>query len=161
MLVLTTGNGVNGFTLDPTLGEFILTHKNIRIPEKGRCPLRRLISILVLLDDSRSLCISFFVTGSIYAINEGNTALWFVLGFVSSTYLPHFHFFSVRRDLPTKTFIERCKEVKKNVGSLNYCVLFSRRRTQPFFFCFFFVCFAVFSLLGQSQDCQIRRFDGC
>ena len=32
MLVLTTGHGVNGFTLDPTLGEFILTHRHIRIP---------------------------------------------------------------------------------------------------------------------------------
>lgn len=44
VMVLTTGLGVNGFTLDPTLGEFILTHKNIRIPQKG----------------------------SIYSINEGN-----------------------------------------------------------------------------------------
>eukprot|EP00898_Chlorokybus_atmophyticus_P000250 jgi/Chlat1/1225/Chrsp115S00748 len=48
MLVLSTGEGVNGFTLDPSLGEFILTHKNIRIPEKG----------------------------SIYSINEGNAANW-------------------------------------------------------------------------------------
>ena len=29
-LVLTTGNGVNGFTLDNALGEFILTHPNVR-----------------------------------------------------------------------------------------------------------------------------------
>jgi fructose-1,6-bisphosphatase I len=28
-LVLTTGNGVNGYTLDPSLGEFILTHPNV------------------------------------------------------------------------------------------------------------------------------------
>lgn len=35
MMVLTTGLGVNGFTMDPTLGEFILTHPNIRIPDKG------------------------------------------------------------------------------------------------------------------------------
>jgi fructose-1,6-bisphosphatase I/sedoheptulose-1,7-bisphosphatase len=34
MLVLTVGNGVNGFTLDPQLGEFILTHPDLRIPEK-------------------------------------------------------------------------------------------------------------------------------
>ncbi|WAR47063.1 class 1 fructose-bisphosphatase [Methylomonas rapida] len=34
MLVLTTGNGVNGFTLDPDIGEFILTHHNMRIPEE-------------------------------------------------------------------------------------------------------------------------------
>lgn len=33
MLVLTTGNGVNGFTLDRNVGEFILTHPNMRIPE--------------------------------------------------------------------------------------------------------------------------------
>jgi fructose-1,6-bisphosphatase I len=48
MLVLSTGNGVNGFTLDPSLGEFILTHPNIKIPP----------------------------TGKIYAINEGNHAKW-------------------------------------------------------------------------------------
>ncbi|MGE5466657.1 MAG: class 1 fructose-bisphosphatase [Ignavibacteria bacterium] len=32
-LVLTTGNGVNGFMLDNEIGEFVLTHKNITIPE--------------------------------------------------------------------------------------------------------------------------------
>eukprot|EP00161_Ancyromonas_sigmoides_P023680 TRINITY_DN7462_c2_g2_i2.p1 TRINITY_DN7462_c2_g2~~TRINITY_DN7462_c2_g2_i2.p1 ORF type:complete len:351 (-),score=157.61 TRINITY_DN7462_c2_g2_i2:125-1177(-) len=48
MLVLTTGNGVNGFTLDPEIGEFILTHEKLRIPERG----------------------------SIYSINEGNTRFW-------------------------------------------------------------------------------------
>lgn len=48
MLVLTTGDGVNGFTLDPSLGEFILTHRNIRIPKKGK----------------------------IYSINEGNALTW-------------------------------------------------------------------------------------
>jgi len=32
MLVLTLGNGVQGFTLDPNLGEFMLTHRNIQIP---------------------------------------------------------------------------------------------------------------------------------
>jgi len=48
MLVLTIGNGVNGFSLDPSLGEFILTHPNIRIPSKG----------------------------SIYSINEGNFHAW-------------------------------------------------------------------------------------
>lgn len=35
MLVYTTGNGVNGFTLDPSLGEFCLSHPDIRTPEKG------------------------------------------------------------------------------------------------------------------------------
>jgi len=48
MIVLSTGLGVNGFLLDPSIGEFILTHKNIRIPKKGK----------------------------IYSINEGNAALW-------------------------------------------------------------------------------------
>lgn len=35
MLVYTTGNGVNGFTLDPSIGEFCLSHPNIKIPEQG------------------------------------------------------------------------------------------------------------------------------
>lgn len=35
MLVYTSGNGVNGFTLDPSLGTFCLSHPNIRIPEDG------------------------------------------------------------------------------------------------------------------------------
>ncbi|KAM1092781.1 hypothetical protein ACFX19_020314 [Malus domestica] len=47
-LVLSTGNGVNGFTLDPSLGEFILTHSNIKIPQKGK----------------------------IYSVNEGNAQNW-------------------------------------------------------------------------------------
>jgi fructose-1,6-bisphosphatase I/sedoheptulose-1,7-bisphosphatase len=32
MLVLTVGDGVNGFTLDPTLGEFMLTHPQMQVP---------------------------------------------------------------------------------------------------------------------------------
>jgi len=35
MLVMTTGNGVNGFTLDPGLGEFLLTHPRMALPEEG------------------------------------------------------------------------------------------------------------------------------
>jgi len=35
MVVMTTGNGVNGFTLDPALGEFTLTHRGMRIPAEG------------------------------------------------------------------------------------------------------------------------------
>lgn len=35
-LVLSTGQGVNGFTLDESLGEFILTHPDIRIPSRGQ-----------------------------------------------------------------------------------------------------------------------------
>ncbi|MFH4977740.1 hypothetical protein AB6A40_004449 [Gnathostoma spinigerum] len=34
-LVLTTGDGVNGFTLDPGIGEFILTHPHMRIPSNS------------------------------------------------------------------------------------------------------------------------------
>jgi fructose-1,6-bisphosphatase I len=34
MLVYSTGHGVHGFTLDPSVGEFLLSHPNIRIPEK-------------------------------------------------------------------------------------------------------------------------------
>ncbi|PWS30268.1 class 1 fructose-bisphosphatase [Pedobacter paludis] len=44
MLVYTTGVGVNGFTLDPSIGEFCLSHPQMRIPE----------------------------TGYIYSVNEGN-----------------------------------------------------------------------------------------
>nr|ACU23968.1 unknown [Glycine max] len=47
-LVLSTGSGVNGFTLDPSLGEFILTHPDINIPKKGR----------------------------IYSVSEGNAKNW-------------------------------------------------------------------------------------
>ena len=48
MLVYTSGEGVHGFTLDPSVGEFFLSHENIRIPARG----------------------------SIYSINEGNEANW-------------------------------------------------------------------------------------
>jgi fructose-1,6-bisphosphatase I len=48
MMVYTTGHGVYGFTLDPSLGEFLLSHENIRIPSRGR----------------------------IYSINEGNMHAW-------------------------------------------------------------------------------------
>jgi fructose-1,6-bisphosphatase I len=44
MLVYTTGKGVNGFTLDPSIGEFCLSHPNLKIPSSG----------------------------TIYSINEGN-----------------------------------------------------------------------------------------
>lgn len=49
MFVYTTGHGVHGFTLDPSVGEFILSHENIRIPDKGK----------------------------IYSINEANSRHWF------------------------------------------------------------------------------------
>ena len=36
LLVYTTGRGVNGFTLDPSIGEFCLSHRDIQIPATGR-----------------------------------------------------------------------------------------------------------------------------
>ena len=36
MLVYTTGQGAHGFTLDPSLGEFLLSHPNIKTPDAGR-----------------------------------------------------------------------------------------------------------------------------
>ncbi len=35
MMVYTTGRGINGFTLDPSIGEFCLSHRNIQIPLNG------------------------------------------------------------------------------------------------------------------------------
>jgi fructose-1,6-bisphosphatase I len=34
MLVYTTGRGVNGFTFDPSIGVFFLSHPNMKIPDK-------------------------------------------------------------------------------------------------------------------------------
>lgn len=48
MFVYTSGQGVHGFTLDPTVGEFFLSHPNMKIPERGK----------------------------IYSVNEGNTEKW-------------------------------------------------------------------------------------
>ncbi len=36
MLVYSTGNGVNGFTYDPSIGSFCLSHENMMIPDEGR-----------------------------------------------------------------------------------------------------------------------------
>jgi len=36
MLVYTTKNGLNGFTLDPSIGEFCLSHPNIKMPDTGK-----------------------------------------------------------------------------------------------------------------------------
>jgi fructose-1,6-bisphosphatase I len=36
MLVYTTGQGAHGFTLDPSIGEFLLSHQDIRVPSSGR-----------------------------------------------------------------------------------------------------------------------------
>ena len=35
VLVYTTGHGVHGFTLDSTIGAFVLSHENMRMPEQG------------------------------------------------------------------------------------------------------------------------------
>ena len=48
MFVYTTGTRVHGFTLDPSVGEFFLSHPNIQIPERG----------------------------SVYSVNEGNEGRW-------------------------------------------------------------------------------------
>jgi len=48
VLVYTARNGVHGFTLDPTVGEFLFSHPNMRIPARGRT----------------------------YSVNEGNHARW-------------------------------------------------------------------------------------
>jgi fructose-1,6-bisphosphatase I len=49
MLVYTTGRGTHGFTLDPSIGEFLLSHPDIRIPTPGQ---------------------------RIYSCNEGNYGRW-------------------------------------------------------------------------------------
>jgi fructose-1,6-bisphosphatase I len=46
--VYSTGSGVHGFTLDPSIGEFVLTDQDIRVPDRG----------------------------SVYSVNEGNSAYW-------------------------------------------------------------------------------------
>lgn len=48
IFVYTAGNGVHGFTLDPSFGEFLLSHPNIRTPKKSK----------------------------VYSINEGNYLYW-------------------------------------------------------------------------------------
>ncbi|EFN53719.1 hypothetical protein CHLNCDRAFT_56257 [Chlorella variabilis] len=47
-MMITTGKGVAGFTLDPTLGEFVITHPKVQVPSRG----------------------------PIYSINEGNAVNW-------------------------------------------------------------------------------------
>ena len=37
MFVYTTGHGVHGFTLDPEVGEYVLSHPDIRIPDRCKC----------------------------------------------------------------------------------------------------------------------------
>lgn len=37
MFVFSTGFGVHGFTLDPEIGEYVLSHENIRVPDQCTC----------------------------------------------------------------------------------------------------------------------------
>ena len=49
MLVYTVGQGVYGFTLEPDIGEYLLSHERIRIPDKGeglRCQRRELSQVV-------------------------------------------------------------------------------------------------------------------
>ncbi len=48
IFVYCTGNGVHGFTLDPSVGEFLLSHENMRVPRRGKT----------------------------YSVNEGNYEKW-------------------------------------------------------------------------------------
>lgn len=36
ILIYTTGHGVHGFTLDPSIGAYVLSHENIRMPDQGK-----------------------------------------------------------------------------------------------------------------------------
>ena len=58
MLVYTTGTGVNGFTLDPAVGEFFLSHPSMTFPEKGR-----IYSVNDALLDKCSVSARSFVEG--------------------------------------------------------------------------------------------------
>jgi len=80
-LVLRTGSGVNGFTLDPSLGEFILTHLDIKVN------LRHLLRLNYFLfygsGNTILMTVSFILhfvqilkMGKIYSINEGNAKNW-------------------------------------------------------------------------------------
>jgi fructose-1,6-bisphosphatase I len=81
MLVYTTGNGVHGFTLDPSIGEFVLSHPDIKIPDPGQkiyscnegnyarwhAPQRRLVDHLKGLDGSNGSPFSARYIGSLVA----------------------------------------------------------------------------------------------
>ena len=48
IMMFTMGDGVHGFTLDPNIGEFVMTHPNVKIPKRGK----------------------------IYSFNEANSPMW-------------------------------------------------------------------------------------
>jgi hypothetical protein len=65
-LVLSTGNGVNGFTLDPSLGEFILTHPNIKVCDNSTTTTESFLLLLPELQEEivTMSCISFYCSDS-------------------------------------------------------------------------------------------------
>jgi fructose-1,6-bisphosphatase I len=67
-LVLSTGHGVNGYTLDAALGEFILTHPNVRPPPRPPKPPPPASYHL-----HGPTQIKIPQRGKIYSFNEGNT----------------------------------------------------------------------------------------
>jgi len=80
MMVYTTGQGVYGFTLDPSVGEFLLSHSQIKIPEKGKIysvnesywpywdePTRQVVSYFKSPDNERGQPSSLRYIGSLVA----------------------------------------------------------------------------------------------
>jgi fructose-1,6-bisphosphatase I len=80
MFVFTTGHGVHGFTLDPEVGEYILSHENILVPDKVKCistntsysdewdePTRRFMDTIVRGENSRYKKTSSRYIGSLVA----------------------------------------------------------------------------------------------
>lgn len=80
MFVFTTGHGVHGFTLDPEIGEYILSHENIRIPDRCKCfsaneanyakwdePTKRFADLIRYGDDPRYAKTSSRYIGSLVA----------------------------------------------------------------------------------------------
>ncbi|PNX96413.1 fructose-1,6-bisphosphatase cytosolic-like, partial [Trifolium pratense] len=100
--VITTGSGVNGFTLDPSLGEFILTHPDIKLRSNHclNCKDKEDCEVLhrsVIVGISNDLHVSAHdgppikvipKKGKIYSVNEGNAKNW---------------------DGPTASYVEKCK----------------------------------------------------
>ena len=66
MLVYTTGSGVNGFTLDPAVGEFFLSHPRMAFPEAGS-----IYSINDALIDSSPEAVKRFIVGCREATGAG------------------------------------------------------------------------------------------
>jgi fructose-1,6-bisphosphatase I len=80
MMVYTTGQGVHGFTLDPSVGEFLLSHPEIKIPERGKiysvnesywnywdAPTRQVVSYFKSPDNERGQPYNLRYIGSLVA----------------------------------------------------------------------------------------------